>query len=162
MATAYGVLANQGYKIEATPFVKVEDLSGNSILEINHSKSKVMNEGAAYIISDILSDNFARQLAFGSRSLLEIPGYKVAVKTGTTDDKKDNLAIGYTPEFVVAVWVGNNDNKPMNRYLASGVTGATPIWNRMMSYLLNNYSSGNKWYSKPENVVEKKYYFCRV
>ncbi|OGK10329.1 hypothetical protein A2767_07200 [Candidatus Roizmanbacteria bacterium RIFCSPHIGHO2_01_FULL_35_10] len=162
MATAYGVLANQGYKIEATPFVKVEDLSGNSILEINHSKSKVMNEGAAYIISDILSDNFARQLAFGSRSLLEIPGYKVAVKTGTTDEKKDNLTIGYNPEFLVAVWVGNNNNSPMNPSLTSGVTGAAPIWNRTMTYLLNTYGSGNKWYSKPENIVDKNCYFGRI
>jgi len=101
-------------------------------------------------------------LAFGSRSLLEIPGYKVAVKTGTTDEKKDNLAIGYNPEFLVLVWVGNNDNTPMNPYLTSGVTGATPIWNRMMSYLLNNYGSGNTWYSKPENVVEKTCYFGRA
>src|SRR3989344_1451230 len=162
IATAYGVLANQGYKIDSTSLVQVEDAYGNFIYEPSRVKRKVLNGGIAFIISDILSDNFARQLAFGSRSLLEIPGYKVAVKTGTTDDKKDNLAIGYTPEFVVAVWVGNNDNKPMNRYLASGVTGATPIWNRMMSYLLNNYSSGNKWYSKPENVVEKKCYFGRV
>ena len=162
MATAYGVLANQGYRIDLTPIVKLEDISGNLIYEPNTAKTKVLNEGIAYIISDILADNFSRQLAFGSRSLLEIPGYKVAVKTGTTDEKKDNLAIGYNSEFLVAVWVGNNDNRPMNPYLTSGVTGATPIWNRMMTYLLNNYGNGNTWYSKPENVVEKTCYFGRV
>src|SRR3989344_493448 len=162
MATAYGVLANQGYKVNTTPLVRVEDLSGNSVYDLNPSRSKVLNDGVAYIVSDILSDNFARQIAFGSRSMLEIPGYKVAVKTGTTDEKKDNLTIGYNPEFLVAVWVGNNDNSPMNRYLTSGVTGAAPIWNRMMSYLLNNYGSGSTWYTKPENVVEKTCYFGRV
>lgn len=162
MASAFGVLANMGYKVSTTPVVKVQDLSGNTIYEPNLSRTKVLNEGIAYIISDILSDNFARQLAFGSRSMLEIPGHKVAVKTGTTDEKKDNLTIGYNPEFLVAVWVGNNDNTPMNPYLTSGVTGAAPIWNRMMTYLLNNYGSEKAWYSKPENVVEKTCYFGRV
>ena len=162
MATAYGVLANQGYKVNLTPFMKVEDTSGNIILEANNSRNKILNEGIAYIVSDILSDNFSRQLAFGSGSLLEIPGYRVAVKTGTTDEKKDNLTIGYNPEFLVAVWVGNNDNAPMNPYLTSGVTGAAPIWNKMMTYLLNNYGNGNTWYSKPENVVERTCYFGRV
>ena len=137
-------------------------ISGSMIFQPNASRNKVLNEGIAYIISDILSDNFARQLAFGSRSMLEIPGRKVAVKTGTTDEKKDNLTIGYTPEFLVAVWVGNNDNTPMNPYLTSGVTGAAPIWNRMMTYLLNNYGSEKAWYAKPENVVEKTCYFGRV
>ncbi len=162
MATAFGVLANQGYRVNVTPLVRVEDISGSLIFESNLSRKKVLNEGIAYIISDILADNFARQLAFGSRTLLEIPGYKIAVKTGTTDEKKDNLTIGYNQEFLVAVWVGNNDNAPMNPYLTSGVTGAAPIWNRMMSYLLNNYGSGNTWYKKPENVVEKTCYFGRV
>ncbi len=161
MATAFGVFANQGYKVDVNSLVKVEDVNGSPVLELHPSKTKVLNEGASYIISDILSDNFARQLAFGSRSMLEIPGYKVAVKTGTTDEKKDNLTIGYTPDFLVAVWVGNNDNTPMNRALTSGVTGAAPIWNRVMSYVLNNYGGGNNWFTKPENVVAKNCYFGR-
>ncbi|MGB2731490.1 MAG: hypothetical protein WBC38_00760, partial [Microgenomates group bacterium] len=81
--------------------------------------------------------------------------YKVAVKTGTTDSKKDNWTIGYTPEFLVSVWVGNNNNSPMNPALASGVTGAAPIWNRVMSMLLKNYSTQNTWFNKPESVVSK-------
>lgn len=107
------------------------------------------------MITDILSDNVARQSAFGPNSQLEIPGYKVAVKTGTTDSKKDNWTIGYTPEFLVSVWVGNNNNSPMNPTLASGVTGAAPIWNRVMSMLLKNYSTQNTWFNKPESVVSK-------
>ena len=162
MATAFGVLANQGYRVNISPLMNVEDSTGRVIFESNNSKSKVLNEGIAFILSDILADNFARQLAFGTRSSLEIPGYKVAVKTGTTDEKKDNFTIGYNSEFLVAVWVGNNDNSPMNPYLTSGVTGAAPIWNRMMTYLLNNYSSNKTWYAKPENVVEKTCYFGRV
>ena len=162
MAEAFGVLANLGYKIPINYFQKIQDNDGNVLREMNPFKIKEVDPAIAYIISDILSDNFARTFAFGAGSSLEIPGYKVAVKTGTTNDKKDNWTIGYTPEFLVTVWVGNNDNSPMNPYLTSGITGASPIWNRVMSYLLKNYGSGNKWYEKPSNVIEKNCFYGRV
>lgn len=160
MATAFGVFANGGYRVDLNPIVSIKNVQGNSLYELAPEKIKVISEGNAYIISDILSDNFARQWAFGPRSLLEIPGYRVAVKTGTTDNKKDNWTIGYTPEFLVAVWVGNNDNTPMNPHLTSGITGAAPIWSRVMSYLLKKYGTA-AWYDKPEDVVEKICYFGR-
>jgi len=160
MAKAFGVLANQGEQVDLISYLKIK----NSLLEtIDEPKVKSvrrLNPGISYIISDILSDNFARTWAFGPNSYLEIPGYKVAVKTGTTNDKRDNWTVGYTPEFLVVVWVGNNDNSPMNPYLTSGITGAAPIWNRVMSFLLKNYGSDN-WYQKPDNVVEKICYFGR-
>jgi membrane peptidoglycan carboxypeptidase len=109
----------------------------------------------AYIVSDIISDNAARVAAFGPRSALEIPGYRVAVKTGTTDNKKDNWTIGYTPEYLVSVWVGNNDSTPMNPQLTSGVTGAAPIWNRIMTHILKTYSQKNTWYNIPQNIVSR-------
>jgi len=142
-------------------FQKIEDNTGNTLREMTPFKIKEIDPAIAFIISDILSDNFARTFAFGPSSALEIPGYKVAVKTGTTNEKKDNWTIGYTPEFLVVVWVGNNDNTPMNPYLTSGITGAAPIWNRVMSYLLKNYGTGNKWYEKPDNVIEKNCYYGR-
>jgi 1A family penicillin-binding protein len=161
MATAYGVLANNGYKIRPSYFLKIDGADGGEEREFHPFKIREVDPSVSYIISDILSDNFARIAAFGPNSALEIPGYKVAVKTGTTDSKKDNWTIGYTPDFLVTVWVGNNDNTPMNPYLSSGVTGAAPIWNRVMSYLLKNYSSGNQWYEQPENVVSKTCFFGR-
>ncbi|KKP60622.1 MAG: Penicillin-binding protein [Candidatus Roizmanbacteria bacterium GW2011_GWC2_34_23] len=161
MAEAFGVLANKGYKIPINYFQTIKDNNGNVLREMTPFKIKEIDPAIAYIISDILSDNFARIFAFGPGSSLEIPGYRVAVKTGTTNDKKDNWTIGYTPEFLVTVWVGNNDNTPMNPYLTSGITGASPIWNRTMSYLLKNYGSGNKWYEKPDNIVEKNCYYGR-
>jgi 1A family penicillin-binding protein len=161
MAEAFGVFANQGYKMPINYFQKIEDNGGNTLREMTPFKIKEVDPAVAYIISDILSDNFARTFAFGPGSSLEIPGYKVAVKTGTTNDKKDNWTIGYTPEFLVVVWVGNNDNTPMNPYLTSGITGASPIWNRVMTYLLKNYATGNKWFEKPDNVVEKNCYYGR-
>ncbi|MBI3366630.1 hypothetical protein HY041_03320, partial [Candidatus Roizmanbacteria bacterium] len=78
----------------------------------------------------------------------------VSVKTGTTDDKKDNWTIGFTPNFLTAVWVGNNDNTPMHPYLTSGVTGAAPIWNRVMTSVLKNQP--DLWPIKPENVIGKQ------
>jgi 1A family penicillin-binding protein len=161
MAEAFGVLANQGYRMPINYFQKIEDNTGNTLREMTPFKIKEIDPAIAFIISDILSDNFARTFAFGPGSALEIPGYKVAVKTGTTNEKKDNWTIGYTPEFLVVVWVGNNDNTPMNQFLTSGITGAAPIWNRVMSYLLKNYGTGNKWYEKPDNVIEKNCYYGR-
>ena len=161
MAEAFSVFANAGYKIDITSFIKVEDASGSVIREMNAYKLRVLDEGISYIISDILSDNFGRQWAFGPQSALVIPGYQVAVKTGTTNDKKDNWTIGYTPDFLVAVWVGNNDNTPMNPYLTSGITGAAPIWNRIMSFVLKKYSSGNRWFTKPDDITERTCYFGR-
>ncbi len=161
MATAYGVFANAGKKVRPTYISYIEDYKSNALSFPEPMSTHVLDSGVAYIMSDILSDNFARLLAFGPNSALEIPGYKVAVKTGTTDEKKDNWTIGYTPQYLVAVWVGNNDNSPMNQYLASGITGAAPIWNRVMSYMLKQYDKDNSWFQLPENVVSKTCYFGR-
>lgn len=133
-----------------------------SLYALTPEKKRVVSESNAFIISDILSDNFARTWAFGTRSNLEVSGYKVSVKTGTTDSWKDNWTIGYTPEFLVAVWVGNSDGTPMNRYLVSGITGAAPIWNRVMSFMLKNYGSKDAWFEKPDDLVEKTCYFGRT
>jgi len=161
LATAFGVFANDGNKVDLNDVIRIEDTKERVLYELQPAKKKVIDEGVAFIMSDILSDNFARRWAFGTNSALEIPGYKVAVKTGTTDEKKDNWTIGYTPEFLVAVWVGNNDNTPMNPHLTSGITGAAPIWNRVMKYLLTTYGS-NTWFEKPDNVTEKMCYFGKT
>ncbi|MBI3620387.1 penicillin-binding protein, partial [Candidatus Roizmanbacteria bacterium] len=152
MATAFSVFVNQGFRQELTGSIKIENQVGDSIFTARPSRTKVLNDGIAYIISDILADNVARGWAFGTNSSLEIPGY----------NKKDNWTIGYTPNFLTAVWVGNNDGTPMNPYLTSGITGAAPIWNRVMAYVLKNYSGGKARFEKPENVVEKKCYFGRT
>ncbi len=158
LAQIYNVFATGGYRIEPTPFKTIVDDKERVLLSsANNPKVKVLDSGIAYIISDILSDNIARQQAFGPHSALEINGHKVAVKTGTTNDKKDNLTVGYTPEFLVAVWVGNNDNSPMNPTLTSGITGAAPIWNRLMTYLLEEKSEGVD-FKIPANVVAKPCY----
>lgn len=156
MAEAYSTLANGGYRTNLNPIQTITYKDGDAIRVDEPESEHVVDESYAYIISDILSDNQARLQAFGPGSALEVPGYKVAVKTGTTDEKRDNWTIGYTPEYLVVVWVGNNDRSPMNPYLASGITGAAPIWNRVMKYLLDTTGAGEKrWYTRPSNVVQK-------
>lgn len=150
--TAYSVFANKGVKQEPVAILKVTDSKNHKLFE-NKKKNgqKVLSEEIAFLISHILLDNNARSEAFGTRSFLNIPGKTVSVKTGTTDQKRDNWTIGYTPSFVVGVWVGNNDNSPMNPAIASGVTGASPIWNRIMRFVLKDKK--DEQFSKPDNVI---------
>ncbi len=171
MAVAFGTLANQGDKVDLNPILKISDYRNNLIFQLNKAEqNKVISKEIAFIISDILSDNFARRFSFGVSSFLEIPGFKVAVKTGTTNDKKDNWTLGYTPQFLTAVWVGNNDSSPMHPYLTSGITGAAPIWNRVMSYVLqlkNNeqltfISPPEVEFKEPEGIIKKNCYFGRA
>ncbi len=152
LTNGYATLAANGVYHEPRPIIKVEDPTGKVLDETREDKGKeVIGADVSFIISHILADNNARSAVFGPSSLLNIPGKTVAVKTGTTDDKRDNWAVGYTPSMVVGVWVGNNDNKPMNPQIASGVTGATPIWNRVMATALVGKDAES--FAKPENVI---------
>ena len=156
MAVAFGVFANAGLKINLTPILKIENYQGNILEEIDlanelPSGEKVIPTEVAYLISHILLDNSARAPAFGTHSQLNIANHAVSVKTGTTDDVRDNWTIGYTPSYLTVTWVGNNDNSPMNPYLVSGVTGAAPIWHNIMTKILENQP--DEWPKKPENVV---------
>jgi len=157
MATAFGVFANLGYRIDLHPVLKITDRNNEVLEEYTPPKSpifgeKVLPPGVAWIISDILADNNARLMEFGSNSELKIDKKFVSVKTGTTNDFKDNWTIGYTPEYLVAVWVGNNDRTPMTGIL-SGLTGAAPIWNKIMAHLLKDQDP--KAPPKPPDVVTK-------
>ncbi|MBU2632794.1 penicillin-binding protein [Patescibacteria group bacterium] len=157
MTQAFGVFANGGYKIDLQPILKVTNRSDEVLEEYKPPKSpifgkKVLPEGVAFIISDILADNNARLTSFGPNSKLKISNQIVSVKTGTTDDLRDNWTIGYTPSFVVASWVGNNDNTPMGG-LSSGVTGAAPIWHDIITNLLINKRAESL--KKPANVIQK-------
>jgi len=124
--------AAKGIYREPNPIIEVTDQKGRVVYKPSQVEQKVLSEETAFIISDILSDDGARSEVFGAGSLLNIPGRQVAVKTGTTDDKRDNYAIGFTPSVVAGVWVGNSNNEEMNPYVASGISGATPIWRRFM------------------------------
>ncbi|HOZ02904.1 MAG TPA: transglycosylase domain-containing protein [Candidatus Woesebacteria bacterium] len=170
LAQAFAVLADQGVKVPINPILKIEDYRGNLLYDAQIEQkikdleylnlyedeatagelTRVLNRAPAYLASHIMQDNTARSWAFGTRSQLVIPDQVVSVKTGTTNNLKDNWTVGFTPEFLVATWVGNNNGDPMNPYLVSGVTGAAPIWNQIMSHLLKDKEP--VWQEKPPDV----------
>jgi len=149
MAQAYGVLANLGEKVNINPILEIDDFRGETIYKRVVEKKEVESAQNTFIINNILSDNWARTPVFGPHSLLVIPGHQVAVKTGTTNSLRDNWCIGYTPDLLVAAWVGNNDNTPMS-WVASGISGATPIWNRIITQMLTGRP--NSEWEEPEGV----------
>lgn len=132
LTSAYSAFVNEGYKVDPVAILKVEDRNGKVLEEVKPEKKKrVLSPEQAWLIADILSDNAARQEIFGTNSLLNITGRQIAVKTGTTNDKRDNWTVGGNPQALVGVWVGNNDNSPM-KSVASGVSGASPIWRKVL------------------------------
>lgn len=174
LAEAYGTLANQGVRVPLLSILEVKDYSGN-VLESNsvvrrkvdldemnndesidnqNELSRVLRRAPAFLVTHILMDNSARTAAFGTNSELVIKDKLVSVKTGTTNNLRDNWTAGYTSDFLTIVWVGNNDNSPMNRNLVSGVTGAAPIWNDIMSFVLKDVST--TWPQQPGDVVTER------
>ncbi len=152
MATAFSSLANLGIRQDVWAIKKVENQNNKVLFEKKEEEGpRVISMETAYLISHILLDNNARSAAFGSSSFLVINNHpEVSVKTGTTNDRRDNWTIGYTPSYLTVVWVGNNDNSPMS-YVASGVTGASPIWNKIITYALKDQKQ--EWPLKPEGIV---------
>lgn len=166
MAEAFGVFANQGIREPLIAITKVVDWKGQVLKEVDISKKKlsgerIMGPEVPFLISHMLLDNNARSQAFGGSSFLNVKGHQeVSVKTGTTNDRRDNWTIGFTPQAVVVTWVGNNDNTPMSGAV-SGVSGASPIWNQIMKSVLDkietgSYEStekGHAWMKQPEGVT---------
>lgn len=112
---------------------------------------RMLGENESWLIADILSDNQAREMAFGSNSVLRLP-FKCAVKTGTSSTFRDNWTVGYTPEFTVGVWVGNFDNTPMQD--VSGVTGAGPIFRDVMLHLHEKHPA--IWFARPAGIMHAR------
>ena len=155
MAYAYGVLANLGVlagqpvadvdrrpghrTLDPVAILRIEDKTGNVIYEYKEPRTETVVEPAlAYLMTNILSDNNARIPEFGANSDLK-RGFEdrpIAAKTGTTNNFRDNWTVGFTPQLVTAVWVGNNDNEPMED--VTGLSGAAPIWNGVMQHYLRD------------------------
>jgi len=135
MTHAYGAFARDGMQTEKSAILRVEDASGKVLEEKNSESFQALDPEIARTINDILSDNEARQPIFSPNSSLHMPNRPVAAKTGTTQDYRDAWTIGYTPSLVAGVWVGNNDNSPIQQK-GSGVLAAAPIWRAFMDAAL--------------------------
>ena len=160
LAQVFATVANLGKKPTITSITEVKNYKREVLEETRLAEDvesrQVVDPRVAYQLIDILKDNWARAPEFGTRSYLVISNHpEVAVKTGTSNDLKDNLTIGFNQDFLVAVWVGNNDSTPMSR-VASGVTGASPIWNKIMTNLLGNSPSKN--WEIPDGLIKKECY----
>ncbi len=152
MAYAFSVFANGGVmtgiprpealrrpsyrELDPVPFLRIEDRSGQVVWEYTGpATQRVVDTRLNYMLVNILSDRQARLAAFGYNNALELPDNRpAAAKTGTTNNYWDAWTLGFTPQLVTGVWVGNADNEPMNR--VAGASGAAPIWNRVMTAAL--------------------------
>ncbi len=153
LTAAYGALANGGQKIEPVTITRITDTTGTLLYESPKNLNpgpQVLTPRTAYLITDILSDSYARRSTFGAGSPLQL-SRPAAAKTGTTQDWRDNWTVGYTPDMVVGVWVGNADNEPMRH--VSGVTGAAPIWHDVMEELLK--AKPLQEFTKPKGLLKK-------
>ncbi|MCA9953731.1 MAG: transglycosylase domain-containing protein [Ardenticatenaceae bacterium] len=138
MTHAFATLANQGQKPRLTSVLHITDSRGNVIFDAQQNQLPAVNAldpKIAYIITDILDDDQARVAAMGYNNPLELP-FPAAVKTGTTNDFRDNWTIGYTPGVVVGIWMGNSDGRPMID--SSGLRAAAPLWNNIMQTIYND------------------------
>jgi len=145
MTSAYGVFANNGARNPHTGILKIEDNRGKILEEFQLKTHEILPKNTALTISDILSDEKAREPTFGIHSVLYIPNKDVAVKTGTTNNNKDAWTVGYSPSIAVGVWAGNNNNKPMKK---GGVAVAGPIWNKFINEALKTIPSES--FEKPD------------
>jgi membrane peptidoglycan carboxypeptidase len=151
LTSAYGVFATEGNYARPVSILKITDIDGNIIEQNEKQPSKVLDTQIARQINDILSDNNARAPVFGANSQLNIPGYQVAVKTGTTSNLRDGWTMGYTPSVVVGVWTGNNDNSPTKDI---GIGIAAPMWNKIIHKVISANPVEN--FNSPSAITDRK------
>jgi penicillin-binding protein 1C len=133
LTSAFGALAAGGEHVDPAAVLRIERLADGATLYAHEPHAqRVVSEHSAWLMWDMLSDSTARQPAFPSDSPLET-SRPAAVKTGTTNDYRDNLTVGYTPYLALGVWTGNKDGSPMRDVL--GITGAAPIWHDAMEHV---------------------------
>jgi len=149
MVMGYSVFANDGSMNPLKYIKRIEDVGGKIIEKNTNEEIKIIPSQIAREINDILSDNQARAPMFGVNSYLKLNNYEAAAKTGTTQSYRDAWLIGYTPQLVTGVWVGNNDNTPMNKKPAVLLAG--PIWNEFMNKVLDKFPKEN--FKKPEKRI---------
>ncbi len=171
MTYAYGILANMGVMVGQTgadgrpldpvAIVRVEDQSGAVLYDYYQQVQQrdILSPQLAYLMNDMLADRSARCAAFDCPNVMELSANRpAAVKTGSANDFRDAWAIGYTPQLVTGVWVGNSDNSVMGVGTGvgtrgiTGISGAAPIWQAVMAWALQD-EPVSLW-SQPPGLVE--------
>ncbi|HXR66863.1 MAG TPA: transglycosylase domain-containing protein [Ktedonobacteraceae bacterium] len=169
ITSAYGAFADSGTAVPAHAIASITGLQGQTTYQVPTTGKRAISPQVAYLMTSVLSDNQARTFEFGACSMLYLyrntqaqcyaghPGtvYPSAVKTGTSQNFADNWTIGYTNDFVMGVWAGNNDNSPMHNVI--GVTGAGPIWHEGM--LLAEQNRQPKDFAVPAGVVNRTVHY---
>ncbi|OGD79625.1 hypothetical protein A2368_02730 [Candidatus Collierbacteria bacterium RIFOXYB1_FULL_49_13] len=157
LAQVYSVFPNLGQKIPFTAITHISSGTRDIPLPLciypktGCPRQSVIDPNVAFLITDILSDNQARAPSFGLHSVLNLSPHNIAVKTGTSNTLKDNWTIGYTSDYLVATWVGNNNSAPMS-HIASGITGASPLWAEIFRLLLKD--TPPTAFAPPSKIVE--------
>jgi membrane peptidoglycan carboxypeptidase len=153
LVSAYGVFANDGIQNEWALIERIELADGTVLEEREDNPTRVLDAQTSRLVSDVLSDNFARAAVFGFNSPLYFAGRPVAAKTGTTQENRDAWLVGYTPNLVTGVWVGNNDNTSMI-HSGGGSTAAGPLWHSFMANALSG--TPVEEFPKPDPVFSEK------
>lgn len=151
LTTAFAALASGGQHLPLRVWREARTTTGERVVPPQAAPRRVVEARAAYLVAHILSDPLARRPAFGKRSALEV-GFAAAVKTGTSKDFRDNWTVGFTPQVTVGIWVGNFDGSSMHNI--SGVTGAAPIWNEVISAAARG--RGESSFPRPPGIVERR------
>lgn len=163
MASAFSVFSQDGIRYEIKPILKIIDKHGAEFVHIKSDPdgTRVLESDIAQKINSILSDNVSRTPIFGAHSPLAFPsGITVAAKTGTTQNFRDAWTVGYTPSIAVAVWTGNNDNRPM-RAGSDGIFVAAPIWREFMNSALARFpETGFTAYKQNSTPSQTNTYFA--
>jgi len=153
LTAAYAALANGGLYMPTQPILWVENTKGEVLIDNRQPQGRqVVAPETAYLISSILSDAKARCLVFSCPNNLELADRPVAAKTGTTNDNRDAWTVGYTPNLAAGVWIGNNDNSPMDGVAGAG--GAAPIWNAFMRHAHESVQPQS--FPRPAGVIERE------
>jgi len=146
LVTAYGVFADNGVRADPMPITKVTDWGGKVLEEHTPQRTVVLSPEVAYVMTDMLKGNVLR--GTGVAANIGIPQ---AGKTGTTDDYRDAWYIGYTPYLVTGVWVGNDDNSPMNKVTGGSVPAG--IWAALMKQVTAKMPHDD--WTAPDGVVQE-------
>ncbi|MEM8862846.1 MAG: transglycosylase domain-containing protein, partial [Chloroflexota bacterium] len=151
LVQAYTAFANQGSRVSPKLIIHIADTATGEVIYTPPSvlAQDTVDPRVAWLVNDMLSDDAARELAFGRDSVLQLDR-TVAAKTGTTNNFRDNWTVGYTPEVVTGVWIGNVNQTPMVN--VTGITGAGPIWHQFMRSVLNGREE--KPFVQPDGIAQ--------